>query len=114
MCVRDRASIQPQGGGQVDGAVDYLGGALGHRIVVETHLSVFVAEQVRMLGDQGHSHDMSCVTEHLDQGKLGRVDHVGEGEKGVATAHGGTGPWAHRFLLAARLAVDAGIWNTSK
>ena len=79
-------------------------------------LSVFVAEEVGVLGDERHLREVSGVFEHVEDGELGRVQDVGEREArgGAATSRATLRHAVHRFFPTGRLAVVAGTWNTSK
>jgi len=113
--VRERAPISPQCDREVEGAVYDFGGALGDGITVRTHASGFVAKQVGVLSYEGHLRDVHGVVEGLEHGELGGIQklHKRESGRAAATRAHARRP-LHRFLLAARLAVDAGTWNTSK
>jgi len=114
--VRDRDAIPAQGSGQGEGAVDHLGGVLADQVAVVHALSVFVAEEVGVLGDERHLREVSGVFEHVEDGELGRVQDVDEREArgGVATSRATLRHAVHRFFPTGRLAVAAGTWNTSK
>jgi len=113
--VRDRAPVAAKRTGKAEGPVDDFDGGLGDRIVVRTRPLEFVAEQMGMLGEEGQRGDVGGVGEHGELGELGRVQGVNEREScGASRATVGSGRATHRFLLAARLAVAEGIWNTSK
>lgn len=113
--VRERAPISPEREGEAESAVDDFGGVLGDGIAVGTRASGFVTEQVRMLSDEGHSRNVDGVFEHVEHGELGSVQEIHEREsRGAAATPVDARRPGHRFLLTARLAVDAGTWNTSK
>ncbi len=68
-----------------------------------------------MLSDDGHSRNVQSVVEHIEQSEFGSVQEIHKREsRGAAATRAHARRPSHRFLLPARLAVEAGTWNTSK
>ena len=121
--VRDPAPISSQRAGEVECAVNDFGGASGDGIILGAHASGCVAEQEGVLGDEGDSRYVDGVVERVEDGEFWCVQEIHEREICSAAATRAAPArralvavvgWLHRFLLPARLAVDAATWNTSK
>jgi hypothetical protein len=91
---------------------------LGGVVAVVQHAPRLIAEQVRMLGNDGQTRHMHAVGEHVERRQLGGVDQVLCQDRGASSGSAALSRFSrhvnYRFLAAGRLGAGGGGWNTSK
>jgi hypothetical protein len=87
-------------------------GQLRDGVAVVAYAPVFVAEEMRVLGEQGEADDVHGMMEQVERGELRGGQQIAWGQRRGRRRRRKSG--LHRFLAAARLAAAGVAWNTSK
>ena len=74
--VRDCLTVAGNAVVESTSAAEHSLGQLGDEVAVVAHQSLLVAEQVRVLGDEGESGHVHGVSEQVERGELGSVQQV--------------------------------------
>ena len=111
--VRDGLPVTPQDVVEGASATEQLLGQLRDDVAVVAYPPVLVAEQMRILGEQGEAGDVQGVAEQIERSELRSAQQV-DGRQRGRRGRPGVRRGLHRFLAAPRLAAGGGAWNRSK